>query len=137
MWHSLKINPITPKPIFKGRIEFISTNFRKQKLWPNIIIKYKANGSVDRYKVWLVDKGFTQSYGIDYQETFVSVAKLNTIHVLLLLVINQDWPLHQLDIKKCLLNGDLEEEVYMEIPLGLKTESSNLLKLGLSVSPRL
>ncbi|RVW88793.1 Retrovirus-related Pol polyprotein from transposon RE2 [Vitis vinifera] len=42
-------------------------------------------------------------------------AKLNTIRVLLSLVVNQDWPLHQLDIKNAFLSGDLEEEVYMAI----------------------
>ena len=41
--------------------------------------KYKADGSVERYKAHLVGKGFTQSYGIDYQETFAPIAKLNTI----------------------------------------------------------
>jgi hypothetical protein len=44
--------------------------------------------------------------------------------VLLSLAANQDWPLHQLDIKNAFLNGDLEEEVYMEIPLGLETSSN-------------
>lgn len=54
----------------------------------DLIVKYKANGSVNKYKVWLVAKGFMQSYRIKYQETFILVAKLNTICVLLSLVIN-------------------------------------------------
>ena len=84
-------------------------------------IKYNANGSVNRYKVRLVAKGFTQTYGIDYQETFAPVAKLNTIQVLLSLAANLDWPPHQLDVKNAFLNGDLEDEVYMEIPPGFET----------------
>lgn len=63
-------------------------------------MKYKANGNIDRYKTGLVAKGFTQMYGIDYYETFALVAKLNTVQVLLSIAINNDWPFHQLDIKK-------------------------------------
>ena len=71
-------------------------------------------------KTHLVAKGFTQSYGIDYQETFAPVAKLNTIRVLLSLVANCDWSLHQLDVKNEFLNGDLEEEAYKEVPPGIE-----------------
>ncbi|RVW38886.1 Retrovirus-related Pol polyprotein from transposon TNT 1-94 [Vitis vinifera] len=103
----------------------------------------KNDGNVDRYKARLVAKGFTQSYGIDYQETFAPVAKLNTVRVLLSLAANLDWSLHQLDVKNAFLNGDLEEEVYMDIPAGLET-TSNFNKVcrlrkslyGLKQSPR-
>ena len=80
-------------------------------------VKYKSDGRVERYKARLVAKGFTQAYGIDYQETFAHVAKLNTMRVLLSLAVNLDWTLQQLDVKNAFLNGDLENEVYMKIPL--------------------
>ena len=55
-------------------------------------VKYKADGSIDKFKARLIAKGFTQSYGIDYQEMFALVAKLNIIWVLLSLAVNLDWP---------------------------------------------
>ncbi|RVW16154.1 Retrovirus-related Pol polyprotein from transposon RE1 [Vitis vinifera] len=71
-------------------------------------VKYKADGTVERYKDRLVAKRFTQTYGIDYTEAFAPIAKLNTIRVLLSLAANLAWPLHQFDIKNVFLNGELE-----------------------------
>jgi hypothetical protein len=71
-------------------------------------IKHKADGYVERYKARLVAKGFTQTSGIDYEETFAPVSKMNSIRVLLSIAVNLDWPLHQFDVKNVFLHRDLE-----------------------------
>lgn len=59
----------------------------------------KLNGIVIRYKAKLVAKGYKQTYGVDYQETFSSMKKMNSILILISVVANQGWPLLQLDVK--------------------------------------
>ena len=57
-------------------------------------VKYNSDRTMERYKSRLVAKGFTQTFGVDYIETFGPVAKLNSVRVLLSLAANLDWPLH-------------------------------------------
>ena len=83
-------------------------------------IKRKPNGSIEIYKARLVAKGFIQTYGIDYQETFIPVTKINSIRILLSLVVYFNWPLHQLGVKNVFLNGNLEEEMFMDLPSGFE-----------------
>jgi transposase InsO family protein len=81
-------------------------------------VKRNALGEVDRYKARLVAKGYSQSQGIDYNETFAPVAKFNSIRTLIALAAQYDLELHQMDVKTAFLNGNLEEDIYMEQPEG-------------------
>ena len=74
-------------------------------------IKTKVDGSVERYKTCLVTKGFTQEYGIDYEETFALVTCLTSIRCFIAMAVVCRWLLYQMDVKNAFLNGDLHEEV--------------------------
>uniref|UniRef100_A0A2N9FSY0 Integrase catalytic domain-containing protein n=1 Tax=Fagus sylvatica TaxID=28930 RepID=A0A2N9FSY0_FAGSY len=104
-------------------------------------VKQNPDGTVDRLKARLVAKGFTQTYGLDYTETFSPVAKLNSIRIIISLAANLDWPLHQLDVKNAFLHGDLTETVYMTQPPGFESKGECVCHLkksiyGLKQSPR-
>jgi hypothetical protein len=73
------------------------------------ITKYASDGSVERHKAWLVANGFSQVKGIDYNETFASISKMNSIRLVLAFVSSHKWEVHQMDVKSTLLNGYLQE----------------------------
>ncbi|KAG8479622.1 hypothetical protein CXB51_029429 [Gossypium anomalum] len=82
--------------------------------------KQNADGSLNKLKARLVVKGFSQKYSLDYMETFSPMARLDTIRLLVALVAQMQWKIHQLDVKLAFLNGYLEEEIYVEQPEGFK-----------------
>ncbi|CAL5370298.1 unnamed protein product [Camellia sinensis] len=105
--------------------------------------KFNPDGSIQKNKARLVAKGYSQQPGIDFQETFAPVARLDTIRAIIALVAQKGWFLHQLDVKSAFLNGKLEEEVYVDQPQGfvVKGKEDKVYKLkkalyGLKQAPR-
>ncbi|GJR59176.1 zinc finger, CCHC-type containing protein [Tanacetum coccineum] len=73
--------------------------------------KKDANGNIIKHKVRLVAKGYIQEHGIDFEEVFVPVARMETVRLLLAIAANNKWEVHHLNVKSGFLHGDLKEEV--------------------------
>lgn len=74
--------------------------------------KLNADGSLARYKARWVVRGFSQEYGVNYDETFSPVIKPATVRTVLTIATSTCWPLRQLDVKNAFLHGDLSETIY-------------------------
>jgi hypothetical protein len=89
----------------------------------------------------LVGKGFQQVHGIDYDETFSLVAKMDSICLELSILTTKGWEVHHMDVKNAFLHGDLSKEIYMEKPHGFMQDLSLVCRLkkslyGLEQAPR-
>nr|GEU81061.1 retrovirus-related Pol polyprotein from transposon TNT 1-94 [Tanacetum cinerariifolium] len=93
--------------------------------------KKSAKGEVEKYKARLVAKSYNQKRGIDYEEVFSPVARLETIRMIIAIAAQYRWKIHQMDVKSAFLNGLLEEEVYVEQPKGYvaKGQEGKVLRL--------
>jgi hypothetical protein len=80
--------------------------------------KYKADGSIAKYKARWVVKGFMQVYGINYSETFASTAKPTTIRLLLYCAVLHKWVIRQYDVKQAFTSAPIDTEIYVEQPHG-------------------
>lgn len=90
-------------------------------------MKFHANGIVQRYKVWFIAKGFTQTEGLDYMDNFSHAVKLTTIRVLMAISAVHNWLLFQLDVNTSFIHGNIIEEVYIKSPPCLDFPHPNLV----------
>jgi hypothetical protein len=105
--------------------------------------KQDEHGVVTRNKARFVAKCYSQVKGLDFDETFAPVARLESIRILLVYATHHYFKLYQMDVKSAFLNGPIKEKVYMEQPLGFKDEEylNHVYKLyktlyGLKQAPR-
>ena len=75
-----------------------------------------ADDTISKYKARLVAKGYVQRHGIDYDEVFAPVARIETIRLIIALAASHGWEIHHLDVKTAFLHGDLKEDVYVTQP---------------------
>jgi hypothetical protein len=132
-------------------------NFKRNEVWSlvprpkqNIVgtkwvfrNKQDEHGVVTRNKAQLVAKGYAQVAGLDFEETFAPVARLESIHILLAYVAHHSFRLFQMDVKSAFLNGPIKEEVYVEQPTDFEDDRypDHVYKLskalyGLKQAPR-
>jgi hypothetical protein len=111
-------------------------NFKRNKVWslverPNQnvvgtkwLFRNKQDGFrvVTRNNARLVAKGYSQVKGLDFEETFAPVARLESIQILVTYATHHDFKLYQIDVKSAFLNGPIKEEVYVEQPPGFKDQ---------------
>jgi len=95
-----------------------------------------------RYKARLDIRGFEQQPGVDFDETFAPVAKLQSLRMMLALAAIHDWEIDQMDVVTAFLNPKIDDDVYMVVPQGIESGGSQVCKLrkslyGLKQAPRL
>jgi hypothetical protein len=134
------------KAIEKNNTWELTTTPKEQKpIGVKWVFKAKKNakGEIERYKARLVAKGYSQRPGIDYGKVFVLVAWLETVRMIISLAAQNKWKIYQVDVKSAFLNGILEEEIFVEQPMGyvIKRDEEKVLKLkkalyGFKQAPR-
>jgi hypothetical protein len=106
-------------------------------------LKKNPSGEIVKHKTRLVAKGYVHKVGVDFDEVYAPVARLDSVRMLLALAAPEKWMVHYMDVKSVFLNGDLREEVYVIQPSGfvVKGQEHKVYKLrkalyGLKQAPR-
>jgi hypothetical protein len=106
-------------------------------------LKRDEAGAIVKHKAHLVARGFMQREGIDFDDTFTPVARMESVRLLFALDVQEGWRVYHMDVKSAFLNGDLKEEVYVYQPSGfaIPGKEDKVLRLrktlyGLRQAPR-
>ena len=91
-------------------------------------LKYNSDESVKKHKARLVAKRYAHNYGFDYFETFYLVARFEAIQMLLSIACQMEWKVYQFDVKSAFLNGNLDEDVYVDQPKGFVIQGVKIEK---------
>jgi hypothetical protein len=83
-------------------------------------LKHDEHGEVVKHKAQLVAKGYVQRQGIDFDEVYAPVARMESVRIMLILATHLNWSVHHIDVKSSFLNGDLRVEVYVSRPPPLR-----------------
>lgn len=86
--------------------------------------KLNENGEIEKHKARLVARRYGQEYGVDYMEVFEPVARMDTIRIMIAIASQRGWSSFQMDVKSAFLHGTLEENVYVQQPMGYVVKGS-------------
>lgn len=81
-------------------------------------VKLNADGTLNKYKARLVALGYTQVKGIDYDDTFAPVARMESIRTVLAIAVEKQWEIHSMDVNNAYITSDIDKVIYMEQPQG-------------------
>jgi transposase InsO family protein len=93
------------------------------------LVKYGTDGRPERFKARLVARGFTQQFGVNYEDTFAPVIRFESLRVLFAIAAKEKLVIHLMDAQNAYLNSDLDKELYMDAPEGVAAEGKVCLLL--------
>ena len=92
-------------------------------------VKYTPKGDIDRFKARLVARGFSQIQGVDYNDTFAPTVRMDTLRMLMAIIAAKDLECHQVDINNAFTESDLDEDIFLSPPYGVKMHQDKVLKV--------
>jgi hypothetical protein len=125
--------------------ELVNAPGGERPIGPKWVYKVKKDeqGNMLKHKARLIAKGYVQQHGVDYDEVFAPVARLESVRLIITLAAHEGWAVHHMDVKSAFLNGELDEVVYVAQPPGFEAngEEHKVLRLkkalyGLKQAPR-